>query len=117
MKTKSLILLLFVSIAMFAAIPQGGQVLLYWDYPPDENNTNIVFHLWRTKTPTVTNSWQLIATIPGPATNASITIDPNGNSFFYLTASNAFWGAESDPSNVALIPSWPRSGVIGAKRQ
>lgn len=106
-----------VATLAIAAVPPIKNVTFEWDYPIQElNATNLVFKLYTTKTPELTNSWTFYSAIPGDKTNAVVAVDPSSARYYYLTASNVFWGVESDPSNVVLASAWPKSGVLSIKR-
>lgn len=103
---------------------------LAWDYPDPEvitvpgtptatgyttTNAPTEFVLYATSVATTPLAqWEVIAVIPAIDTNGAIveqhtiTAQPAGNRFFYLTARNA--SGESDPSNVALRSGPPKPG-------
>lgn len=91
---------LIAILLLATAAIRAAQVEFHWTH----NNASAAntFYLLHSKdiTKPVTN-WNVIAVIPGLATNHCMDIEP-GLHFFTLTASN-FWGT-SLPSNVASTP-------------
>jgi len=100
---------LAAGIAIAALAAPTGDVTLAWSYP-----TNLVagvtFKVYGSPTlGTPMSSWPVIATVPGPTTNATVHIAP-GAFFFSVTASN-IWG-ESSFSNVAQTPALPLAPTV-----
>lgn len=108
-------------------------ITLAWDYPEPEvvsvpgtptatgyttTNAPTEFVLYATSVATTPLAqWDVVAVIPATVTNNgvasivkqhTVTTQPAGNRFFYLTARNA--SGESDPSNVALRSGPPKHG-------
>lgn len=127
-----LCLTLALAIAGIAAVPVKPLRLL-WDYPSDSLNTNLVFLLRGTTNLTQPMPWPIEATIPAANSYSNgvwvaPTNGPNavfevlqavlpGQHFYYVTASNSFWEAESLPSNtLGLDPLPSQSGKLRAVR-
>jgi hypothetical protein len=101
---KKLILLLSL-----LAMPAFGQtrtnVTLVWDYFwPDVTNTE--FRVYQTTNASSPKPWQFHRTVPAGVTNVNVAVMAS-QQYFYITATNLL--GESDPSNIALCPSPPRS--------
>ena len=117
---------LFIALSyVFSVFAAPGQMktscTLVWDYPTNsysitngtdiETFTNDVeqFVIYSHTDPAVnTASWPIWTTVPGTNRSLSILMSPQLR-FFVITAKN-YWG-ESRPSNVAGVPSPPRSDM------
>ena len=127
MNTKRLKRLLLLPLLMLglliglAAQSPSGNVVLAFDYPVSDLDTNLVFKLYGTTNVALPlTNWLVMASAAATSAvstnligtnlvatfNIPVTITP-GRFFFVCTASN-FW-QESVPSNVASTPALPRS--------
>lgn len=100
MKTTLAIgLMMVVGLAGAAQGALGNAVILSWS-PNSTNEAITSYQVYQS--PTVTNNFVKVATVAG--TNATLTLPPSAY-FFYVTASNAFWGEGSASSTVHSPPA------------
>lgn len=124
--------LLVLALGGIAAVPVKPLRLL-WDYAAEDLNTNLVFLLRGTTNLAQPMPWPIEAVIPTanhysngvwnvPTNGPFVTFEvlqavTPGQHFYYVTASNAFWEAESLPSNtLGLDPLPSQSGNLRAKK-
>lgn len=108
------LILLFWLIALPALGQLRTNVTLAWDYPESEL-TNVSFFIRGTNVlaPSAA-SWPVIAVVEGTSnlpTPTTVTIPLTPQSFFFVCQASNYWGL-ADPSNIAAVPSPPRSDVL-----
>lgn len=107
-----------ILLACLLALNAQGQlrtnVTLVWDYPVSET-TNIWFFVRGTNAiSSWSSNWPVIAVVAGAenfSTPTTVTFPLAPQKYFFVCQASNYWGL-SDPSNVAAVPSPPRSDVL-----
>lgn len=124
-------LILFLAVLVIAAAPAPKPIKLLFDYPASDLNTNLIFVMHGTTNLLTPQPWPVEALLPAvntysngvwlvPTNGLNVTFELMqavlpGAHFYYVTASNTFWEAESLPSNtLGLDPLPSQSGNLRA---
>ena len=104
---KTLLTLLLLCISL-----QADTITLICDYPTEELSPDLTFKLYHSSAITNPLPWTVMTNFVGTTTMFKVDVRP-GQHYFYLTASNYFYG-ESLPSEICAtnIPFIPRSNIV-----
>lgn len=119
---KRFLPLLLLAAFTLGLVPAKPLILLF-DYPAPDLNTNLVFVMHGTTNLVAAQPWPVEAIMAAsnfwsngvwnvPQSNGvatfqmTLAVQP-GQHFYYVTASNTFWEAESVPSNVLALDPLP----------
>jgi len=111
---KKILILALVTASIAAGINDPAEVVLKWN-PGADWDSNVVVKIYQSSDVNAPRPWTKVAEIPFGTNEWKTSIIP-GVVYFYATASNTWWKAESDPSNVASTPPQQRSSELTIQR-
>ncbi len=115
---KLLVIIAALSLLTTAAVSAQQNITLSWTTTVSVPSlTNVVWKIYNAPTAsTAVTNFTLIKTVPGTNLATVLTTTP-GESYYYVSASNTFWGIQFPPSNVVGTPSASDpSGVLSVTR-